>query len=150
MNQSALDKAMEKLEHQNIRLTPQRFAILEYLYTCHDHPTVEDVYTSLAAKYHNLSIATVYKNLRVFKKLGLVKELMIGEDSTRRYEAVTTEHYHVICTSCGVINDVQLLESPTLKAQIEQATGFVVSMYTVETQGICPQCFAIKQHLSVV
>jgi Fur family peroxide stress response transcriptional regulator len=142
MDRCDLQSAMEKLEVQNIRLTPQRFAVLEYVYSCQGHPTVEDIFTSLVAKFRHLSIATVYNNLKVFKRMGLVKEFTIG-DSSRRYEAVTAEHYHVSCTNCGVLVDVELMETAALKAQVEEATGFVIDK--AEMQGLCSHCLQ-QQH----
>ncbi|MNI16046.1 Peroxide operon regulator [compost metagenome] len=148
MEHSELDTAMAKLKQQNIRLTPQRFAVLEYMYTCHGHPTVEEIYKALVTKYRHLSVATVYNNLRVFKKLGLIKELTNG-DSSRRYDAVTKEHYHVTCTNCGVMVDVELPEPSPLKVQIEQATGFAIEIYQVEMQGVCPDCLKKSNQLIV-
>ncbi|AJY75196.1 Fur family transcriptional regulator [Paenibacillus beijingensis] len=143
MEHRDLDTAMKKLEEQHIRLTPQRYAVIEYLYASHSHPTAEDIYQSLALKYPSLSVATVYNNLKVFKKLGLVKELTMG-DSSRRYEAVTTEHYHVICNECGKVVDVDLLEPLAFKAQIERETGFVIDIHNVDMHGTCPQCLKIN------
>jgi Fur family peroxide stress response transcriptional regulator len=145
VERSDLNAAMEKLEFQNIRLTPQRYAVLEHVYATQGHLTVDDIYKSLASKYRNLSIATVYNNLKVFKRLGLVNEIAVG-DSCRRYEAAAAEHYHISCTSCGVLVDVELLELTTLKAHVEKATGFVIEK--AEMQGICPQCLKIKHSKS--
>ncbi|WP_166243241.1 Fur family transcriptional regulator [Paenibacillus turpanensis] len=130
---------MDKLKLKNIRVTPQRFAVLEYLYTYPGHPTVEEIYKALVDKYPNLSVTTVYNNLRVFKKLGLVKELTFG-DASRRYDAVTTEHYHVVCSICGIMHDVEFLEPQQIKEYVEQKTNFTIAQYRLELQGICPDC----------
>lgn len=142
MEHRELDTVMKKLEERQIRLTPQRHAVLEYLYNGGGHPTAEDIYRGLAAKYPGLSVATVYNNLKMFKRLGLVNELTPG-DSSRRYEAVTTEHYHVICDGCGKVVDVDLPEPLAFKAQIERATGFAIDIRNVDMHGTCPQCLNI-------
>jgi Fur family peroxide stress response transcriptional regulator len=78
-----LNKAMEKLSDLNIILTPQRYAVLEYLYSSSTHPTVRDIYKGLIKKHPNINVTTIYSNLRVFKKLGLVNELTYGSTSSR-------------------------------------------------------------------
>jgi len=88
MIKSDLNSALQKLEQQHIHLSPQRLAVLEYLYSAEGYRGVDDILKSLAAKYRTLNASTVYNHLRVFGKLGLVKEVTIGK-SARRYEAAS-------------------------------------------------------------
>lgn len=87
MNQSNLETAMEKLKSLNIKLAPQRYALLEYLYQCRQQPTVEELFKVLIKRYPYLSVTTVYSNLRVFRKLGLVREIS-HDNASVRYAAV--------------------------------------------------------------
>ena len=91
-----LKEALEMLKNTGVRITPQRHAILEYLVESMTHPTADDIYKALEGKFPNMSVATVYNNLRVFKEVGLVKELTYG-DASSRFDYVTSQHYHVIC-----------------------------------------------------
>lgn len=99
-----LQEALETLKGTGVRITPQRHAILEYLINSMTHPTADDIYKALEGKFPNMSVATVYNNLRVFREVGIVKELTYG-DASSRFDYVTTEHYHVICENlrknCG-------------------------------------------------
>ena len=61
-------KALEMLKNTGVRITPQRHAILEYLVESMTHPTADDIYKALEGKFPNMSVATVYNNLRVFKR----------------------------------------------------------------------------------
>lgn len=88
MTNNNLNSALKKLEQQNIHLSPQRLAVLEYLYSAEGYPGVEDISRSLAGKYRNLNASTVYNHLRVFNRLGLVKEVTMG-DSSRRYSSAS-------------------------------------------------------------
>lgn len=104
MAEEELREAIDSLKQSGVRITPQRHAILEYLITSMTHPTADDIYKALESKFPNMSVATVYNNLRVFKKSGLVKELTYG-DSSSRFDYASSDHYHVICNTCGKIVD---------------------------------------------
>ena len=79
-----------------MRITPQRQAIIRYLISSHTHPTADEIYQALSPDFPNISVATIYNNLRVFKNIGLVKELTYG-DASSRFDFNTHNHYHVIC-----------------------------------------------------
>ena len=96
VSHNQLKEALDTLKETGVRITPQRHAILEYLIDSMSHPTADDIYKSLEGKFPNMSVATVYNNLRVFREVGLVKELTFG-DASSRFDFVTTHHYHVIC-----------------------------------------------------
>ena len=69
-----LKDALEMLKKSSVRITPQRHAILEFLIHSMSHPTADEIYKALEGKFPNMSVATVYNNLRVFREVGLVKE----------------------------------------------------------------------------
>ena len=104
-----LKDALEMLKKSSVRITPQRHAILEFLTHSMSHPTADEIYKALEGKFPNMSVATVYNNLRVFREVGLVKELTYG-DSSSRFDFVTSDHYHVICVNCGSIVDFHTLD----------------------------------------
>lgn len=139
MSDVRLKEALDTLKQNGIRITPQRHAILEYLISSESHPTADDIYKALESDYPNMSVATVYNNLRVFKTAGLVKELTYG-DSSSRFDFVTHDHYHIICDVCGTIVDFHhpgLEEVETLASHV---TGFKVNSHRLEVYGTCPKC----------
>ena len=99
-----LQEALTTLKNSGVRITPQRHAVLEYLMQSLNHPTADEIYRALESKFPNMSVATVYNNLRVFQEIGLVRELTYG-DASSRYDCNTSKHYHVICNECGKIVD---------------------------------------------
>lgn len=134
-----IQDAIATLKESGVRITPQRHAILEYLIATMKHPTADDIYKALEDKFPNMSVATVYNNLRVFKKVGLVKELTYG-DSSSRFDYATTDHYHIICESCGKIVDFKYPGLDEVETLAEHMTGFLVNKHRMEVYGICPQC----------
>ena len=70
MSEVKLKDALDTLKNNGVRITPQRHAILEYLISSKSHPTADEIYKSLASNFPNMSVATVYNNLRVFQECG--------------------------------------------------------------------------------
>src|SRR5690625_7984314 len=95
MSDDKLKQAIETLKGSGVRITPQRHAVLEYLLTSMAHPTADEIYRALEGKFPNMSVATVYNNLRVLREIGLVSELTYGDNSSR-FDCNMTEHYHKI------------------------------------------------------
>ncbi|WP_373286007.1 peroxide-responsive transcriptional repressor PerR [Pontibacillus salipaludis] len=134
-----LREALDTLKDSGVRITPQRHAVLEFLIDSMSHPTADDIYKALESKFPNMSVATVYNNLRVFREIGLVRELTYG-DSSSRFDCNTSEHYHAICNNCGKIVDFHYPSLDEVESLAEQVTGFDVSNHRMEVYGICEEC----------
>ncbi|GGH87505.1 peroxide-responsive transcriptional repressor PerR [Pullulanibacillus pueri] len=139
MTEGRIKEAISTLKKSGVRITPQRHAILEYLIVTMSHPTADDIYKALESKFPNMSVATVYNNLRVFKKAGLVNELTYG-DSSSRFDFSTSDHYHVICEGCGKIVDFYYPGLDEVENLAEHVTGFKVNQHRMEVYGLCPEC----------
>lgn len=92
------------LVENNLKVTPQRTALIEALLNLHNHPTAEDVIEYLRINYPNISLGTVYKNLEKFVEKGIIKRVKTG-DEILRYDAVGEMHHHLYCTDCDRIED---------------------------------------------
>ena len=68
------------LRSQGFKVTPQRIAIYDALRGHHDHPTAEMLYHTLRPEHPSMSLATVYKTMEIFEKIGLVKILEVGDE----------------------------------------------------------------------
>jgi len=131
--------SIDALKKTGVRITPQRKAVLKYMIETEEHPTADDIFKALSSEYPNMSVATIYNNLKLFKDTGLVKELTYG-DSSSRFDFITDTHYHIICSNCGKITDFHY---PGLE-EVEQLAGSVteydVSHHRLEIYGLCPAC----------
>lgn len=139
MSEVQLKDALDALKSTGVRITPQRHAILEYMIYSTTHPTADDIYRALEKNFPNMSVATVYNNLRVFKKAGLVKELTYG-DSSSRFDFVTHDHYHMICNGCGKIVDFHYPGLDEVEHLASHVTGFEVEYHRLEIYGTCRDC----------
>ncbi|MCA0971797.1 peroxide-responsive transcriptional repressor PerR [Halobacillus litoralis] len=145
MSTHRLQEAIDTLKGSGVRITPQRHAVLEYLLNSMTHPTADEIYKALESKFPNMSVATVYNNLRVFREIGLVRELTYG-DSSSRFDCNTTDHYHIICESCGKIVDFHYPSLNEVESLAEQVTGFNVSHHRMEVYGTCSDCQSENTH----
>lgn len=131
------------LKDHQLRVTPQRHLILEYLMTHHNHPTVETIRQALGTKLPNLGVATVYNTLNTLVNIGVVLELQNG-DGSAHYDYFGTPHYHVICTNCGRITDVTYPgfseDEKKIEAKAGAASGYLISGNHMEVYGLCPDC----------
>lgn len=145
VSENRLEDAMGILKGSGVRITPQRHAILEYLVCAMAHPTADEIYKALEGKFPNMSVATVYNNLRVFREVGLVKELTYG-DSSSRFDCDMSDHYHVICDTCGKIVDFHYPGLDEVENLVKHVTGFEVSHHRMEVYGKCPDCKGKRSH----
>lgn len=138
-----LAHALATLKEHHIRVTPQRQIILTYLVTHHNHPSVDTIYTALAAQLPNLSMATVYNTLNLLVDLGIVIELP-NDNGGIRYDFYGQPHYHVICENCGKITDVFAPDfgeiEQTLNREAAEQTGYLITSNHVEVYGLCTDC----------
>jgi Fe2+ or Zn2+ uptake regulation protein len=120
-----------------MRMTRQRKAILEALRATRSHPTAEEILQRVRVDLPSTSLASVYRNLRVLKAEGLVREIVTG--GHRRYDGVLTDHAHFICERCHRVYDLgEQAWIPRIRRWLPG--GFSVSGVHLELRGRCPEC----------
>ncbi len=90
-----------------IKHSRQRECIKEFLADRFDHPTAETIYLNVKKEFPNISLGTVYRNLSLLTNQGIIRKLStgIGPD---RFDGNTSPHYHVLCTECGSVLDLDM------------------------------------------
>ncbi|MBP1906366.1 Fur family peroxide stress response transcriptional regulator [Paenibacillus turicensis] len=139
MMSTRVQHALEQLKNNGVRITPQRHAILCYLLESMGHPTADEIYRSLEPRFPNMSVATVYNNLKMFIEAGLVRELTYGDNSSR-FDADVSNHYHIVCEKCGKIKDFHYPSLEEVEKKAAEATGFTVHGHRLELHGVCAEC----------
>ena len=123
----------------DLRLTPQRRAVLDVLRASHDHPTAQEVFERVRRTSPGIGAATVYRALNMLVESGQALELALG-DAAARYDANTARHDHVVCTRCGAAADVVPGLPPRLAREVAAVSGFTVTGHDLKFTGLCPQC----------
>ncbi len=120
----------------------KRDAILECLRCTTSHPTAEWVYNQLKPAIPDLSLATVYRNLAMFKSEGTIDSVGVY-NGLERFDFRTDPHAHFICRTCGAVSDINWLELPESSLeQVEQLTGAHVDGCRIAVSGVCAACTA--------
>lgn len=129
---------LKGLKSKGIRFTPQRQAILEYLLATRDHPTAEEIYKQVKAKFPGVSLGTIYNTLNMLKEHGFILELPCG-DMSSRFDGNPNNHYHVMCSECGKVVDFHN-ELINMDELVSEQTGFDVHTHNLVFYGVCPDC----------
>ena len=118
----------------------KRNAIMECLKATDLHPSAETVHEMLHAEHPDISLATVYRNLALFKKQGLIQS--IGTvNGIERFDANTDPHVHFICTGCDAVLDFPQVEVPqSLGGKAEKDTGCRIEGCQLTFTGLCKKC----------
>lgn len=118
----------------------KRNAILEYLQHSVAHPSADDVYEALHKEHADVSRASVYRNLTLFKEQGQIVSLGTV-DGIERFDARVEPHVHFACTDCGCIQDVPDAQIPAAIAQnAEDSLQCRVCSAQLMLFGICEKC----------
>jgi Fe2+ or Zn2+ uptake regulation protein len=130
----------QDLAQRGLRLTEQRRLILATVGGTDSHPTAERVHAEVRRRLPRVSLATVYRNLRLLARQGLLSELRQGPSV--RFDARVDRHHHFTCSGCARIFDLEEPMDATLDAQVTARTGFRVSHHHIEFYGRCAACLA--------
>jgi Fe2+ or Zn2+ uptake regulation protein len=122
------------------RVTPQRQAIFGLLHGNDRHPTVDALYEAARADMPTISLKTVYQTVHDLEALGQVSLLDLGTGSVRVDPNVESEHHHIVCSSCGLVHDVEIAEVPKLPPRYRRE--FHSDAVDVIFRGVCNECVA--------
>jgi Fur family ferric uptake transcriptional regulator len=121
---------------KGMRMTEQRRVIARVLSLAHDHPDVEEVYHRASEVDNKISIATVYRTVRLFEEAGIL-ERHDFRDGRSRYEQVPEEHHdHLIDLSSGKVIEFHNDEIERLQAIIARELGFELVDHRLELYGV--------------
>lgn len=141
MTDLMLEKASEKLKKAGVRMTAQRKVIMKYIYQNHNHPTAEEIFEEICRNhpdFASLSAGTIYNNLKILKKHGLIREIY-SHNGIARYDSNVDIHHHLLCMYCGKIIDFYHPISLPIE-ELHQKNGFKVEDLNIEVRGKCREC----------
>ncbi|MFI3325954.1 MAG: transcriptional repressor [Clostridia bacterium] len=118
----------------------KRVAILNKIQSTKVHPTAEWVYQELKPEYPDLSLGTVYRNIKSFSEDGLVQSVgVIG--GQEHFDGNVNPHSHFICDKCNSIIDIEKsFFTNADKNQIGNELGFTITSEDVMFRGVCSTC----------
>jgi Fur family peroxide stress response transcriptional regulator len=122
-----------------MRYSRQRERIYQYLIQSEEHPTAEMIYTDLRAEMPELSLGTVYRNLKLLEELGKIRRVT-AISGNERYDAICGDHAHFLCQECGALRDLKQVDAEKVIQTIPLGEGYRFTKLDIMITGRCPHC----------
>ncbi len=130
------DSITARCEAHGLRMTGQRRVIADVLQHSNDHPDVEELYARASAIDSGISIATVYRTVKLFEETGILERHEFG-DGRARYEDAEREHHdHLIDMNSGEVIEFVDKEIETLQEKIAEKLGYELRGHRLELYGV--------------
>lgn len=136
------------LHDRGQRLTPQRQRVLELFERIGEgsHLGAEEVHQRLLRTEERVSLATVYRTLRLLSGIGLLQELELPEGG-RRFELASDahrDHHHLVCVRCGRTEEFENTEVLAAGEQAAASHGFRLLESVLNVRALCPDCVSAE------
>jgi Fur family ferric uptake transcriptional regulator len=132
---ASLDRVEKLCIEKGMRMTDQRRVIAQVLSTAHDHPDVEELYRRAHAVDHHISIATVYRTVRLFEDAGIIARHDFRDGRARYEEAPDIHHDHLIDMKTGKVIEFVDEEIEALQETIARRLGYRLVDHRLELYG---------------
>jgi Fur family ferric uptake transcriptional regulator len=127
---------IERCEAQGLRLTGQRRTIASVLEAADDHPDVEELYARASARDPNISLATVYRTVKLFEESGILEKLDFRDGRARYEDADRDHHDHLIDMNSGEVIEFVDEEIEVLQERIAAKLGYELKGHRLELYGV--------------
>ena len=125
-----------RCESAGLRMTDQRRIIAKTLQNSSDHPDVEELYSRAVIKDPGISIATVYRTVKLFEEAGILDRVEFNDGRSRYEDAERDHHDHLIDLQTGEILEFFDNEIEKLQEKISQKFGYKLLGHKLELYGI--------------
>lgn len=130
------DTIISRCEAKGLRMTDQRRTIAAVLQESSDHPDVEELYARASARDSGISLATVYRTVKLFEEAGILDKLEFG-DGRARYEDAEREHHdHLIDINSGEVIEFMDPDIEKLQVKIAEKLGYRLMGHKLELYGV--------------
>lgn len=124
------------------RITRQRQLVLDAVRALGNHPTADAVFSAVRTRDEHVSRGTVYRNLNLLAEDGQIR--VVKTPGGSRFDHRCDEHAHVVCTSCGAVEDIELPYRRELDREANARSAFSVRSHYTLFEGLCPACRAAQ------
>lgn len=122
-----------------LKYSKQRESIKAFLASTTDHPTADTVYLHVKEEFPHISLGTVYRNLNLLADIGEVVKITTP-DGGDRFDGITNPHYHVLCTKCGRLIDLEMDNQDSFNLLASENFNGQIDSHTALFYGICEDC----------
>lgn len=125
-----------RCEAKGLRMTEQRRIVAQVIGAADDHPDVEELYTRASAIDPRISIATVYRTVKLFEEAGILERLEFGDGRARYEDAERDHHDHLIDMNSGEVIEFVDPEIEALQDRIAARLGYRLIGHRLELYGV--------------
>ena len=134
------EPAVEALKEKGYRLTPQRLIVLSIVAEGAGHMGVDEVFRRAKEAYPYMDIATVYRTLHLFRDLGVVTEVAIGDRLHYELTGPQGGHHHMVCRVCNGAFNLNPHYLEEFRNTLTQEFGFEPDLEHFAISGVCSRC----------
>ncbi len=125
-----------RCEAKGLRMTDQRRVVARVIEDSDDHPDVEELYARAAKVDPRISIATVYRTVKLFEEAGILEKLEFGDGRARYEDAERDHHDHLIDVNSGTVIEFVDPEIEALQERIAARLGYKLVGHRLELLGV--------------
>lgn len=127
---------IERCEAAGLRMTGQRRVVAQVLQDSTDHPDVEELYARASKVDEGISLATVYRTVKLFEETGILERLEFGDGRSRYEDAEREHHDHLIDINTGKVIEFVDPEIEALQEKIAAKLGYELRGHKLELYGV--------------
>ena len=131
--------AIEARQSKGYKAAPKRIAICRIALNSRAHPSAQQVYDEVKKIHPTVSLATVYKTLKVLRDIDLMQEINFPKGQAR-FDSYMNPHINLICLKCCTITDIDDMTIKETTRKVAAARKFKPTGQRIDIYGICQKC----------
>ena len=142
-NANHLKKEQMPMDTPALRLTKPRQLILQIITESKTHLDVQEIWQCARQKDMKISMATVYRTVKLLERARLITEHSLGQDHSHYEAASENAHYHFTCLGCGKVQEFSTSQPQSIAKKLNETHGILIKKIHLLMEGYCRQCSQI-------
>jgi len=138
------DETAELLRRAGHKMTPQRLLVVRALRHSGGHVSAAQIADQIRSQYPFVDVSTVYRTLDVLKRMRLATSTDMGAGDVLFEWAPEEPHHHLICSSCGHVEEIGHTYLEKLEKRVRDDFGFAPDMHHFAIFGLCRECQLVE------